>query len=71
MPTRRGISYLLGEYSEIPITLDSIVEARFAAKLNIIKAQLNNLIQTYETQNQKMKGGAPDSEQPTTAHPPL
>jgi len=51
--------------------MDPTEEPRIVAKLDIMLAMLDNMIQTYETQNQRMKSGAPASKQPTTVHPPV
>jgi len=48
--------------------VDPIEEARIVAKLDIMLAKLDNIIQTCETQNQRIKNSAPASKQRTTAH---
>ena len=64
------LSLPLGESSQSPFTLlDPIEEAEIAIKLNIILALLDNMIQFFDTPNQKMKSGSPTSKQLTTAHP--
>ena len=50
--------------------MDPIEETWLIAKLVIIKATLDNMIQTCKTQDQRMKSSTPASEQPMPATPP-
>jgi len=51
--------------------MDPIKEAEIAPKLNITVAKLDNMIQFFDTPNQRMTSDAPASKQPTTARPPM
>jgi len=46
--------------------MDPIEKVEVAVKLNILLAKLDNMIQSFDTPNKRVKSGAPASKQPMT-----